>query len=307
VVVPIASVMIALASLFIGLSARRKELTCVFLGTEKLVSVSNSIAPDLSVQYRGHAVTSMTKMIYVLRNAGAVAVKGSDVVEPIELDYPVGTKILNANVDKTLPSDFSITIAQKSPDSVSLNFALLNPGDEVYFGVYIYDSEPKSPALRGRIVDVQLLQTSDVRDSQGRALPFILNAATRAVIFWTLLLVNAAFGAIVFGFWVYAVKFTIVAGNWRHRWKEPFAAAIDELKETDKFEYDWLKNRIDEFGKANISLNPNAKKLLQQKGIPEPPLIGFGTVSEGLGYTVLLWGLTTFFTFTCLYIYTAPR
>jgi len=109
VVVPIASVMIALASLFIGLSSRRKELTCVFLGTEKLVSVSNNFAPDLSVQYRGQPVASLTKMNYVLRNSGAVAVRGTDVVEPLELGYPGATKILNANVDKTHPSDFSFT------------------------------------------------------------------------------------------------------------------------------------------------------------------------------------------------------
>lgn len=306
-VVPVASVIVALASLFIGLSARRKELTCVFLGTERLVSVSNNFATDLSVQYRGQPVTSLTKMNYVLRNAGAVAIRGTDIVEPLELDYPVGTKLLDARVDKTLPSDFSFTTALKGSNAISLTFPLLNQGDEVYFSVYVYNSEPESPTLRGRVVDVRLLLASDAKSSQGRVLPFVSNTATKTAIFWILLLINALFGAATLGLWVYALKETIVAGNWRHQWKEAYTAAIEGLKEVDKVQYDYLRQRINAAGKNSLYFNDNAKKLLKEKGIPVPPTSGFDSITDGLGGTILLWGFTAFFTFTCLYIYTAPR
>jgi len=306
IVVPVASVAIALASLFLGLSARRKELSCVYLGSERLVSVSYSMAPDLSVRYHGEPVTSLTKMSYVIRNVGAVAVKGTDVVEPLELDYPDGTRILNAGVDRTLPSEFSFSAAQKG-DSVSLGFALLNPGDEAYVAVYVYNSEPKYPKLRGRIVDVHLSQASDVRDSQGRPLPFVSNSSTRAIAFWTLLGVNAVIGIGLFGLWLYAVWETATASSWRRRWKAAYATAIEELKEADKYAHERLTKSMDKAGFNSQYLGKNAQNLLRQKGIPEPPTSGFDTLSEALGLTILLVGLSASFLFTCLYIYTGPR
>jgi hypothetical protein len=306
IVVPVASVAIALTSLFLGLSARRKELSCIYLGSERLVSVSYSMAPDLSVRYHGEPVTSLTKMSYVIRNAGAVAIKGTDIVEPLELDYPDGTKILNAGVDSTIPPEFSFSAMPKD-NSVSLGFALLNPGDEAYVAVYVYNSDPRYPKLRGRIVDVHLSQASDVRDSQGRALPFISNSSTRKITFWTLLGVNGVIGMGLFGLWLYAAWETAAASRWRRRWKAAYAMAIEELKEADKPAHERLTKSMDKAGFNSQYLGKGAQNLLRQKGIPEPPTSGFDTATEALGITILLVGLSASFLFTCLYIYTGPR
>ena len=305
--VPLVSVVIALTSLFLGLSARRKELACVYLGTERLVSVSTNLAPDdLSIKYHGAPVTSLTKMNYVVRNAGATAIKGTDVVDPLELEYPDGTAILRAGVDKTLPSQFSFEAVQKG-NNVLLNFSLLNPGDEVYFAVYVYNSEPRSPVLKGRIVDVHLSQASDVRETQGRPLPFISNSHSRTIVLWALIIVNSAAALAILGMWVYAVWLTAAASRWRRHWKGAFLAAVEELKISDSFEHKWVTNRADQLGWGYVSLKGSTKKHLKDKGVPEPPISGFDTVTEGLGFSVLLLGLCASFLFTVLYIYTAPR
>lgn len=107
IVVPIASVTIALVSLFLGLASRRKELDCVYLGSDKLVSLSANVAPALVVQYQGQSVSSLSKMNFVIRNSGAAAIKGTDIVEPLELAFPGGARILSATMERTSPSDFS--------------------------------------------------------------------------------------------------------------------------------------------------------------------------------------------------------
>ncbi len=306
IIVPIASVTIALASLFIGLSARRKELTCIYTGSEKLVSVSNNFAPDLTIRYHGEPVASLTKMSYVIRNVGAVAVKGTDVVEALQLEYPDGTKILSVGVDKTLPSEFSFSAAQ-SGHLVLLGFSLLNPGDEAHLGVYVYNSEPKYPRFRGRVVDVNLSQASDAQDARARPLQFISNSSTRATLFWLLIAINAALAVLSAGIWTYAFGLTVIASNWRRRWKARFLNAVEELKSTDSSEYHYISQRVHKLGMGYLSLNESTKKHLKQKGIPEPPTSGFDTATEALGYTVLFLGLATCSLFTVLYIYTAPR
>lgn len=172
--------------------------------------------------------------------------------------------------------------------------------------MYTFDAEPKYPRLRGRIVDVRMTQTSDPRDSHGRPLPFIANSGMRKVVFWTLLIVNGFIGVGLFVIWVAMCWDTASARHWRKRWEAPFVAAVEELKDTNKLEYDWIKKKMTE-GRVPSFLNPSTKEVLQKKGIPEPSSPSFDTVGEGLAATLIFLGMTAVFTFTCLYIYTAPR
>jgi hypothetical protein len=310
-IVPIAGVTVALLSFFLGYVSRKKQLTSVYLGAEKLVSVSNAVAPDVSVQYHGEKVYSLSKMNFVIRNSGAAAIKGGDatagrgdVVEPVQLEFPTEVKILSTSVERTLPSEFSFT-TKPSGNYVDLGFPLLNPGDEAYFAVYIYNSEPRTPRLRGRIVDVQLSQTAEVRDAQGRALPFISNPSTRTGVFWTLLVVNAIIAVALFGFWIYLTKEYIVFRTWMGRYKERTRAAIEELTDKNSYEYKYLKEGLDKGN--NMLMNAESKAILKEKGIPEPPWTEVNAVGEAASWTLALLGLTASFVFTCLYLYTAPR
>ncbi len=185
VLVPIAEVAIALVGLLLTLAARRKELACVYLGSDKLVSLEGGPHPGIIVQFQEQGVTSLVKMKFVLRNVGSTAIKGEDVKEPIELYFPKEVKVLNSLVERTAPAEFKFQ-APSDPGRgvVTCEFFLLNSGDEAYFSVYTYNSEPKRPEVRGRIVDVKRIQSLDESQSQSiNPFPFTSNVGVRKVLY----------------------------------------------------------------------------------------------------------------------------
>jgi len=79
IAIPIAGVSVTAISLALTLGARKKELTCAYLGVEKVVSldvVGND--PSLKIEYQSQPISSLLKLKYVLRNTGGAAIKAED-------------------------------------------------------------------------------------------------------------------------------------------------------------------------------------------------------------------------------------
>jgi hypothetical protein len=299
ILAPIVGTGVAAITLLIGLAARKKELACVYLGSDRLVSLdAGGISAAVKVEYQGLTVTSLTKMRFVVRNTGSVAIKGEDVREPITLYFPKSVQLLNSSVDRTSPARFSFqVISDPKENTVTCNFALLNSGDEAYFSVFAYNSVPNVPEVRGRIVDVKEIQSLD--DSQHRQadpFPFTSSIGVRKVLYWVLLPFNAILCLLwailsVAAIWSY-VKYKIWEPKWKTKWVEAQSTVIASMKAAG--------------AKAPDYPTALAQELLK-RGVPKRPEPLFDDWKSLLGGTLVFIVLSLLFAGTTIFQFLSPR
>src|SRR5260370_17955669 len=203
ILVPLAGVAVGITGVLLTVASRKKELTCTQVNSTRLVSENlGGIHPDMHVEFHGQAIFSLSKMTFSLRNTGAAAIMAKDIVEPVALAFPVSTRLMSANVEKTFPPDLKFS-AGIIGGNVVLDFPLLNRGDEALFSVYVFNSELQRPALEGRIVDVPQLVYSEANAPTGGQRPWPFQShATRSVVRWVLLTIYGAMAALFVGLWV---------------------------------------------------------------------------------------------------------
>lgn len=142
---------------------RRKALTCEYAEESLLISLGEAPLNEVKSEFRGERLSSLHKLDFVLANTGGLPIRKEDVVEPITLAFPAGSHLLAAAVNRTVPEfSASASIDQNSPFA-SLKFDLLNPGDRVFFSVYLYNSQDRKPRVLGRVVDMREVRFIDSR------------------------------------------------------------------------------------------------------------------------------------------------
>lgn len=276
IAVPIASVTVAAISLFLTLGARKKELTCAYLGVEKIVSldvVSND--PSLKIEYRNQSISSLLKLKYVLRNTGGAAIRAEDIKEPIRLTFPQDVKLLKSVVDRTLPSEFAFKAsALEGENSIECTFLLLNSGDEAYFSVYIYNSPLKKAELRGRVVDVhKIVDVDESANVAAVAFPFVSNRSMRKALYAVLFLFNSVVLAAVLIIAIVAFIEFIKSKAWHKRW----GAAVKEIEAE-------LKGKVDA-----KDLGAEISKTLSSRGARPHPSNPLYETWKGFLGTNVIW------------------
>jgi hypothetical protein len=336
VFMPIVGVSVAVISLLLTVAARKKELTCTLTSSTRLVSENlGGIHPDLHVEFRDQPITSLSKLSFNFRNTGAAAIKGADVVEPVRLEFPLGTKLLSATVDKTLPQQFNFS-ATVSPDSryVLLSFSLLNAGDEAQFSVYVLNSSLQQPIFLGRIVDVSQMVYSDAVGgavTTGSAVvPLIRSHPVRSVLRWVLSVVFAALALFFIGLWIGGIVSYVGYLPWKWKFKkqydEIFTEAVKRRREELKQQTAVRQNQdaspaevyygagtfivddvvLHEGHPVRMASIPGLNEELSKKGIPEHPrpmvesLWGMAALSISLLSVALLFALTTLIVYQAL-------
>jgi hypothetical protein len=292
---PIVGTAVAVIGLFIGLSGRKKELVCAYLGSDKLVSLdAGGISAAVKVEYQGQPVTSLMKMRFVVRNTGSSAIKGEDVREPITLYFPKAVQLLNSSVDRTSPTQFTFQVVPNPADNtVICSFPLLNSGDEAYFSVFAYNSIPVAPEVRGRIVDVREIQNvDDSRHQQANPFPYTSSPGVRRVLYWVLVTFNAIL-CLLFAVldvalaWAFA-EFKAWKTKWQSKWDDAQTAVGASLKA------------------GTVKLSDRDTALAQEllkRGVPkrpDPPYAnwkGFFRVTFVLSVLSLLFAGSTIFEF----------
>lgn len=220
---------IALTSLVISLSLRKKELTVIFLGSDSLVELGGGIQGDVDMTYRGEHIRSLSKVSLILRNAGAQPIKEEDVKEPVLITFAGDVEVLSSRVERTSPA-FPIEVDPCSGTSVKnclvCRFRLLNPGDEAQIAVYVQGSNISPPTAFARIVDVKEVSVRDESRRVGSPIYMIWGqygtVLLRSVLLYNYLLVGLAALVALAGLWSF-VRFR----RWRRvheaRWNEFFA------------------------------------------------------------------------------------
>jgi hypothetical protein len=339
VFMPLVGASIALISLLLANAARKKELTCTLTSSTRLVSENlGGIHPDLHVEFRDQPLTSLSKLNFSLRNTGAAAIKGSDVIEPIRLEFPAGTKLLSATVDRTLPQQFNFS-ASTSPNDrdVVLGFSLLNAGDEAQFSVYVLNSSLQQPVFIGRIVDVAQMVYSDAvggdLNTTSVVVPRIRSHPVRSLLRWTLSIVFLVISGFFVGLWISGVISYVRYLPWRWKFKtqydEVFKEAVQRrheerrkllndagalikdpvlLKELEIEQHFMIDEVVMHEGTpVRMSSIPGLSEDLRKKGIPEHPRPMIETTWGIAAFSVSLLSVASLFALTSLIVYQALR
>jgi hypothetical protein len=336
VFMPVVGVSIAVVSLLLTVAARKKELTCTLTSSTRLVSENlGGIHPDLHVEFRDQPITSLSKLSFGVRNTGAAAIKGMDVLEPVRLQFPLGTKLLSATVDKTLPQQFNFS-ATISPDSrnVVLAFSLLNAGDEAQFSIYVLNSSLQQPVFLGRVVDVAQMVYSDAvgggLNTTAVVVPRIRSHPLRSALRWALSVVFAALTIFFVGLWIAGIVSYASYLPWRWKFKsqydEIFAEAVkrrrQDLKEKAALQQEVAAPRaelhpgqaliVDEIFlhegvPIRMSSIPGLDEELRKKGIPGHPRPMVESAWGMAAFSISLLSVALLFAATTLIVYQALR
>jgi hypothetical protein len=328
---------VAIVALLLALAARKKELTCTYLGASKLVSIDpGGVHPDVRMEFRGVTITSLYKLSFRLKNTGAAAIKRADVSDPITLRFSSGTKLLNTTVERTIPSRFPVS-ASLDGTSVLIDFPLLNSGDEADLAVYIYNSAPSEPSFEGRIVDVKQFLISDTQGDNSARLAVLHNTAVREVLYWFLVLLYSGLSIVALA-GAFAVPTDYVRGIfWNKNWKAKYDAErsawrAKEVQEEEAAWNDWkaklnagivvLHKEGDEGSNAQVKMLPSPRsadirvylakddpfiKLLKEKGIPQNPFPFAETLWGTIGATFVLLAVSAIFAMTAYLSHVALR
>jgi len=315
IAISIVGVTVTVSSFLINFAARKRELSCVLLGYEKLISLQpTAVAPNIKVELDGLHITSLSKINLVIRNTGSVAIKGEDVKEALRIEFPSEVKLLSAYVERTTPSDFSFTVApEKQRNSVACTFLLLNSGDEAYISVYVFNSEPAPPRLVGRIVDVNRFLTiaGETRNNRN-PFPFVTSIGSRRALYWTLLFLNFGLGLLCLGLIVGGFITFPRYHRWAQRWKAEYerlrSEAFESLKEQfAKIDADDSWTESENRNRKHIYLDSATKEAARRTGVPIQPISLYDTWGELIAGSMFFVSVSAFFTLTFLFIYGSPR
>lgn len=320
--VPIAGVSIALISFIFALSSRKKELTLAYLGSENVVSPeAGGVHADIKIDFQGQNIRSLVKMRFAVRNTGGGAIKAEDVKEPIQLLFPKDVKLLSTFLEKTAPSEFDFRPRLMSEQNTILcDFPLLNSGDEAYFSSYLYDSQPKKPQLKGRIVDVRIIHYVD--ESQAQALdpfPFLSSRTPRKVLYWVMLFLNSALALLFLGL---IIGPSVGFGKqllWSRKWMPSLLEVISEVKKEPTLNLKDLgpeakalyESQMIRWGTMFLDM-PTERRVAAlnkaaEKQIPPRPDSLFSTWKEFLQGMLVFFGFFALFAVTSVFIYNSPR
>ncbi|HEY4902396.1 MAG TPA: hypothetical protein VIH89_02890 [Candidatus Sulfotelmatobacter sp.] len=318
--IPIVGIGIAVISLLLTVAARRKELTCTETSSTRLVSENlGGIDPSLHVEFGGQPVVTLSKLTFSLRNTGAAAIKGSDVIEPVRLQFAPPTKILSAVVEHTSPQRFGFaTTSSPSSGEVVLTFSLLNSGDEAQFSIYVLNSEIQKPLFLGRVVDVtQMLYVDSTYNAPSNAgiLPRARGRLTRSILRWFLSSVLWGISAVLLGFWIGGAVEYVRYLPWKRKYKPLYDDLVRESvrklrEETQpKTKAASAPRKLEEPGEPDdalvmrelseeVALNrmmlidgfrhPDVALELKKRGVPDHPHPLVGSFSGLVGFSAAL-------------------
>jgi hypothetical protein len=171
-------------SIYLTRRSRSKKILSYRVSVTELVSVHGDAKDKIEISYEGETVENVHLVEVGLRNAGNVPIVRSDFEVPISIALGEGSEVLSAEVSGAEPSELSPDLevakgegrpgtgstrsseGEESVTEVSLEPALLNPGDRLTIKILVSDLVG-APDLDYRIVGVRTL--TDDADPKARS------------------------------------------------------------------------------------------------------------------------------------------
>ncbi len=125
-----------------------------------LIESSGSL-PKLELRYDGKVIKGASRLVFVLVNTGRTPILEKDLVSAPTISFEPGTMLLDVEREKAVPVDLDWNYKlDESTRSIRLEFALLNPGDSIQFGVLIGGRAPRYE-LKARVVGIKQVTVVD--------------------------------------------------------------------------------------------------------------------------------------------------
>lgn len=160
-------------------SKQHRALACEFADIISPIEIraGRALEGDIEILYSGRAVQNLFIVRAKLKNIGNLAIRKSDVFEPVTFAFQPDAQLLRrprvieAPDNFTLDWNMSETGTPHQPNAISLQFNLFNPGEELTLE-FLCTGRGQLPILSARIEGVTRIRLLDPmeRQLQGRAL-----------------------------------------------------------------------------------------------------------------------------------------
>jgi hypothetical protein len=177
---------------------RRKELSYDVISEAPVISIRESVANRVKVEFDGQPVKEVTLVVLKVMNTGNTAIKKDDYEEPLAFVFK-GRGVVSSEVVETEPDDLIDDTARKiflqvpasSQEFLEFPKFLLNPKQSITFSVLL-DGSKGEITKRGRIVDGEIKQVQKSGVGRGTAV-FNLIAGLAVVV---ILIISSIYGNI---------------------------------------------------------------------------------------------------------------
>jgi hypothetical protein len=173
---PVAIIAIVI-SVWLFLRGRQKRaVTCTFdsIASPVEVKAGEALKGDIEIRYKGKVVENLFIIRAYVKNAGNLAIRKSDVVEPIKFTFAENSELIRKPlVLDRRPSElsfdwaFGVTGSPAMVNSASLILDLLNPGDELAVE-FVCTGNSQFPTVSARIEGVSEIDVLDPEEARMR-------------------------------------------------------------------------------------------------------------------------------------------
>lgn len=198
---PVAVIAI-IVSVWLYLRGRqRRALACEFGPIESPVEIKagKALQGGIEIRYRGQPVENLFLVQARLKNIGNVSIHKSDIVEPVTFTFGPAVELLREpQVIAKIPENLKIswrfrgTDPRSKPHAISLDFDLLNQGDELTVE-FTCTGKSTSPQVTARIEGIKRIELLDLEEVRLR------QKVTENMVMLTLVLATAVVGMVVVG------------------------------------------------------------------------------------------------------------
>lgn len=134
------------------------ELSVELQGNTSVVQVEKRFAKDISVNYNGQEINSLSVLDISVKNTGNRPIRKADFEDPVHFNY-TGLIVPPPEVLNKSPNSLKPSFEKETDGALKLKPLLLNPGDSFSFRTFIIDPKNNETpvAVTGRIVGVKTI------------------------------------------------------------------------------------------------------------------------------------------------------
>ena len=160
VVLSAIAVLVSIAVAYV--QSRRKRLV-YFARSVPLVSVAEQVATDVTIAFRGQAVSNVRLIEFGFRNSGNVPIEAADFAEPVVLQMEPQSRVMSTDIVASVPPDLQIDfeVSPQDESEIKIEPLLLNPGDSFRAKALVTGGDVRRVA--GRVVGVPSIARENSR------------------------------------------------------------------------------------------------------------------------------------------------
>ena len=142
-----------LAAVVTYLFTRQRTVLAFSTHGIRLIGHKETKFPEgVTVQYGGENISSLTRSLVVLWNAGERTIAGSDIVssDPLRVELGDGAAVLSATVAKSSRAAVAASLHVVSQDRVDISFEFLDAADGIVVDI-LHTGETRLPVITGTV------------------------------------------------------------------------------------------------------------------------------------------------------------